>query len=127
MSGGDRTCDGPTEPIPGVEAGLPQRLRSSYPGDPGGGGVGRPADRGGAAEDLRHDLSSVGGGGQSHAIGYYRTTLLFWAIARLWRSRAAPGLAATRPSEMAIERRKASSAPGPCRTPRLLSSSACFR
>src|SRR6516165_10109351 len=79
MSGGDRTCDGPTEPIPGVEAGLPQRLRSSYPGDPGGGGVGRPTDRGGTAEDLRHDLRSAGVGGQNHSSGYYRTTLLFLA------------------------------------------------
>src|SRR5262249_52384788 len=63
MSGGDRTGDGPIEPIPGVEAGRPQRLRSSYPGDPGGGGVGGRGDGGGAGEDLRHDLSSVGGRG----------------------------------------------------------------
>src|SRR5262249_38382804 len=76
VPGGDRTGDGPTEPISGAQAGLPQRVRAAHRGDPGGGGLGRPAGRDGALEDLRTELIPKGVRGTETTVGYSRTTLL---------------------------------------------------
>ena len=59
---------------------LKQVFRSAFErhtaGDSGGGGLGRPADRDGAPEDLRGELIRVGVRGAETTVGYSRTTLL---------------------------------------------------
>src|SRR5262249_22103679 len=67
-------------PIPGPQAGLPRCVRASHPGDPGGGGLGRPEDRRGAPEDLPGELIR-GDRGMKTTVGYSRTTLMAAGLA----------------------------------------------
>ena len=82
----DRAYAGARGDRPGVPSVVPTKATRGRPpsGDQkaanreisGGGGVGRPAGRGGALEGLGTDLRRAGVGGQKRPIAYCRTTLI---------------------------------------------------